>query len=280
VAEVVRLVASGFEALEGPVVDEAGDLYVADLRAGGIHRYRPGSGSDLVVGERTGVGGMALHAEGGLVASGASLVHLRNGTARSLLDLADLRGPDAAGFNDLAADPQGRVLAGVLRRDGEGAPMPGSLVRVSGPHDYEVLHDDIHPNGIAFTPDGERLYVADTFRRRILVFSSAGDDLRPVDAISTGGVPGLPDGLAADIDGGIWVAFYRGGCIARFDRDGTVRSVIEMPCPKPLSLCFAGPESTELYVVSGRSEAGATDTGSIYLVEVGGLGAPVHAVTV
>ena len=261
------MLASGYGALEGPTVDDAGMLYVSDLTAGGIHRIDPEGRSEVIVAERKGVGGTCLHARGGLVVSGADLAHLHGAASRVLLSLDDLQvrpGTSAVGFNDIHADRGGRVFAGVLRRDDAGEPTPGELVWVRAEHEHTVIHDDLHPNGIALSADGARLYAADTFRRRLIVFAvDEGGAPAPLMAVSTHEVPGLPDGLATDEDGFVWVAFYRGGCVARFTAEGALDDVIPVPAPKPLSLCFGGRDRSVLLVVTGTSDERAGTTGSV-----------------
>jgi sugar lactone lactonase YvrE len=281
---LAQLVAAGFVSLEGPVVDPAGDLYVADLRAGGVHRVRPNGAHriDAAPG-RTGIGGISLHASGGIVVSGPTVDHIRGRETRVLLDLHDLvdrPGTVAAGFNDIVADSRGRVIAGVLRQDAGGLHVPGELVRIAAPHEYEVVHADLHPNGLAWSPDGRRLYAGDTFRRRLVVFDATGALPVEIAMLATDAIHGLPDGIASDEDGGVWVAFYRGGCIARIDPDRDRAVVMEMPAPKPLSLCFDTLDPATLYVVTGRSEPGAPDTGSIYRIHTSHRGTPVPVATI
>jgi sugar lactone lactonase YvrE len=277
------IVADGFVSLEGPVVDATGDLYVADLRAGGVHRVRPDGAYGVVVADRPRVGGITLHAAGGIVVSGPSVDHILDGETRVLLDLDDLDerpGTVATGFNDIVADSKGRIIAGVLRQDVGGRHVPGELVRISARHEYEVLHTDLHPNGLAWSPNGRRLYAADTFRRRLITFDATGD--RPVEdgTISTEAIPGFPDGMATDEAGGVWMAFYRGACVARMHQSGTSALVMEVPALKPLSLCFDVVDATTLYVVTGRSEPDAAETGSIYRIATAYRGTPVHAATI
>jgi gluconolactonase len=265
IASVLKLLASGFDALEGPVVDGAGNLYVSEIKRGGVLRLSPDGAVETVVPGRTGIGGLCLHAGGGLVVSGPNLSHIDGERRRVLLDLADVPVRDGApplGFNDIHADRQGNVLAGV-RRSG----APGELLRVTGERHYEVVHDDLFPNGIAYSPDGDRLYAIDMDRRRVLVLGPS------VSVFSTEMVPGLPDGLAVDEDGFVWIAFYRGGCVARFDPDGGLARVVTMPVEKPLSLCFGGPDRTDLYIVTGSS---GDDTGSVFFLPVDVPGTRVH----
>jgi sugar lactone lactonase YvrE len=283
-ASDARIVADGFVSLEGPVVDASGDLYVADLRAGGVHRVRRDGTHDVVaVPERTAIGGINLHAAGGMVVSGPSVAHVLGGETRVLLDLDDLDerpGTVAIGFNDIVADSRGRIIAGVLRQDAGGRHVPGELVRISARHEYEVLHTDLHPNGVAWSPDDAWLYASDTFRRRLITFDATGDRLIEAMTISTEAIPGLPDGVATDEAGGVWVAFYRGGCIARVDPSGDAALVVDVPALKPLSLCFDVVDPSTLYVVTGRSEPSAPDTGSVYRVQTSQSGTPVHPATI
>jgi sugar lactone lactonase YvrE len=218
-----------------------------------------------------------------MVVSGPTVARVRGGETTVLLDLEDLgsrAGTVAVGFNDLVADARGRVIAGVLRQDARGQRVPGELVRVSAPHEHEVIHDDLHANGLAWSPSGHRLYAADTIGRRLIVFDATGERPSEITTISTAGIPGLPDGLAGDEDGGVWVAFYRGGCIARIDPDRDAAIVLDVAAPKPLSLCFDVVDVTTLYVVTGRSEPGAPDTGSVYRLQSSNRGTPVHTATI
>ena len=253
------VVASGFGALEGPVVDQHGTLFAADLKRGTVWAIGRDSPARSVL-ERASVGGLCLHADGGLVVSGASVVHVVGHRERTLFDLGDVAvrpGRTAIGFNDLTADREGRVIVGVLRRDERGEPAPGELVVLHAAHDATVIHDDIHPNGLAFSADGRRLFAADTFRRRVVVFDVPANG-RPlvIGELSTASVPGLPDGLATDVDDGLWVACYRGSAIVRIDVVGGAIDRFPVPAAKPLSVCFA---DDELYVVTGSDdESGET----------------------
>jgi len=223
------------------------------------------------------VGGICLHADGGLVVSGPDLSHVRDGRSRVLLELADIparEGTRAVGFNDIEADRDGALFTGVLRQDGQGAYVCGELVKVTGAGRCAVVQDDLQPNGIGVSPDGSRLYAADTFHRRILMFDIHRGALpAPAGAFSTEELPGAPDGVAVDEDGCVWVAFYKGGCVARFTAEGGLADRVEVPAIKTLSLCIG---AEELYVVTGQSEPGAADAGTILRTPIEVGPAPVH----
>ena len=227
------VLATGFVSIEAPRIDHDGSLWFSDMRAGGVHRLLPDGRTEVVVPERKMVGGICLHADGGLVVGGPDLSHVRDGRSRVLLELTDIPARDgtrAVGFNDIEADRDGALFAGVLRQDGAGTYVCGELIQVRGAGRCAVLHDDLQPNGIGLSPDGSRLYASDTFHRRILVFDIARGGLPALASeFSTTDLPGAPDGLAVDEEGCIWVAFYKGGCVARFTAEGRLAERLEVP---------------------------------------------------
>jgi sugar lactone lactonase YvrE len=264
--------AEGFEALEGPTVGDGGELYVCDLKAGVVYRITVDGDVSVVVSGRERAGGLCLHHRGGLVVSGPDLVHVLDGETRVVLDLEDVGerlGARAVGFNDLHPDARGRVLVGVLRRGDDGESVPGEVLLVTAEHEFVVVDDDVHANGLAFAHDGRQLFYVDTFRRRVMVADVRSDDIVPVGDFSTAEIDGLPDGLATDVDGGIWVAFYKGSCVVRFLPTGEVDRVVPVPARKALSVCFSGLHRTDLVVVTGRSVDEPGRTAAVLVGDVG-----------
>jgi gluconolactonase len=105
--------------------------------------------------KRRGVGGIALHADGGVVVSGRDIVHVRDGVTRTLV-----QHPGLPGWNDLCTDAQGWVYAGALRFavfDPNAEPVPGECFQIRAEGDASVLYGGVlHGNGIAFSPSGAR----------------------------------------------------------------------------------------------------------------------------
>ena len=106
--------ATGYGLVEGPVWDPKQGLYFSDVLGGGIHLLDRADKVSLAVPNRRGVGGMALHADGGLVVGGRDIVHvsLADHAMKVLLD-RETAG-NATGFNDLATDAKGRIYVGSL----------------------------------------------------------------------------------------------------------------------------------------------------------------------
>jgi D-xylonolactonase len=229
-----------------------------------------------VIPKRRGVGGIALHASGGIVVSGKNICHVRDGVSRVVLELDGV-----PGFNDLFTDSQGRVLVGSQRyspfvKDAE--VIPGELYRIGPEGKAEMLYDDVGlTNGIGLSPDERRLYHNDSARNEVLAhdtLEAGGFGRRRVFARTT---RGTPDGLAVDEAGCVWVAAYGGGCVTRFRPDGEVDLDLDVPAKIVTSLCFGGADRRDLYVVSADNSEDAALGGTIFRtrVEVAGLRVPL-----
>jgi D-xylonolactonase len=279
-----ELVADGFGSLEAPVIADDGAITVSDLKQGAVFSVAP-DGRCTHLFDRPHVGGLASHRSGGLVASGVDVAHWQQGLTRTLITLDQVRElgiGDAVRFNDLTADPSsGAVIVGVLCRDGDGNPSPGALVRLDPSGDRAVVATGLHPNGLAFTPEGRSLFAADTYGRRVLLFDvAASGALDLAHAFSVSDVPGLPDGLALDRSGGVWIAFYKGGCIVRLDTESGETTVHETPFSKPLSVGFGPAGAGRLVVVSGRHPEAGEPSGGIWVSASAIEGEPTAAAAV
>src|SRR4051812_46517382 len=120
-----EVLATGFQLAEAPTIDRDGTLLFSDVLGGGVHRLQSDGTVETVIPKRRGVGGMALHADGGVVCSGRDVVHVRKGESRTILHVDGV-----LGWNDLCTDAAGRVYAGALRFavfDRDAAEVPGEL---------------------------------------------------------------------------------------------------------------------------------------------------------
>jgi len=127
-----------------------------------------------------------------------------------------------------------------------------------------IVADDFDkPNGIAFSPDEDLLYVSDTGYshdpagpHHIRVFNVAPDN-----SLSRGSVfaeisPGLADGFRLDSEGNIWTSAWDG--VHCYSPSGELMGKILIP-EKVANLCFGGPQRDRLFI---------TATTSLYSVRV------------
>ena len=269
---MLETLASGYGLLEGPRVDNADNLFFSDVTNGGVYRRAPDGTVSTVVPRRRGVGGIALHADGGVVISGKNVCHVKDGETRILFQRDDI-----PGFNDLFTDSAGRVHVGSLRSDPfkPGNRVPGELWRIDGEGNVVQLYGDVGlTNGIGFSPDGRILYHADSAAQHLIVHDVAPDgscsNRRSISVRAVGG----PDGLAVDEAGAIWVAIYDGGCVARYLPDGKLDRKIAVPAKAVTSLCFGGKDRRDLYIVTADNTDDPDRKGTIFRTRVDVAGVP------
>lgn len=241
--------------LEGPRPDAAGGVFFSEVFGGGVRRWSP-EGVSEVIPRRRGIGGVALHAEGGLVVSGRDVSHVREGETRVLLEAPD----GVAGFNDLIADRDGGVIVGALRFNalaGESL-VPGEFWRIAPDRSAAVLFGPVDwANGVGLAPNGETVYACDYARECVLVWDRSGGAAPRVFATAPEGAS--CDGLAVDAEGGIWVALAQGGKVGRFDSEGVLVDLLNVPASFVSSVAFGG---EELFITTADNtedpERGAT----------------------
>jgi gluconolactonase len=163
----------------------------------------------------------------------------------------------------------------------EGPRTPGECYRIDVDGKSTELYGDVSlTNGIGFSPDGRRIYHSDTARSHVIAHD-IDDTGRCSHRVAFATTPrGMPDGLAVDAEGGVWVAAYGGGCATRFSPDGSLDRHVDVPAQSVTSLAFGGSDGRDLYVVSADNTDDASLGGSIFRtrVEVPGLAAPLARV--
>ena len=271
--------ATGYGLVEGPVWDVDRGLFFADTRDNGVYLLRPDGSIKTVIANRPAVGGLAPHADGGLIVGGDDVIHWHpvSGVERHLLgpDVTDV----AIGFNDLATDPAGRVWAGSIAFSalrGEKT-KPGHLHVLETDGTVNTVADGVMlTNGIGFSPDGRTAYHADTRDHLIRKYGIADDgsigSWTPFARLTPDAVP---DGLVVAEDGSVWVALVGGSAVRVFEPNGDVRTEIPVPLPMVTSVCFGGDDLRDLYVVTGSRGGPRDPCGSIFRTRVAVPGLPV-----
>jgi sugar lactone lactonase YvrE len=268
----LETLAFGYGLAEAPRVDAGGNAYFSDVLGGGVHRWSPHGEVEVVVPKRRGIGGMALHADGGVVVSGRDVSHVREGETRTLLALEGV-----TGFNDMAADSRGRVYVGTLRFkpfEGE-SPVPGEVWRIDGEGEAVRLFGDIDwANGIGLSPDERTIYACDYASGRVLAHDLAENGQATRGRVFAQSPSGAADGLAVDADGAVWVALGQGGGVARFKPDGSLDHVLEVPSSFVTSLCFGGEGLRDLYITTADNSEDESRRGTLFRTRVDVPGLP------
>ena len=255
--------------LEAPRLLASGAALYSDVLAGGVYEVDADSVVEVLA-TRRGIGGLVPHAEGGLVVTGRTLVHV--GADGSQRELAGRQG--VTGYNDLATEADGAVLVGALRYRplaGE-PPAAGRVLRVRGPGAAEVLTERITwPNGIGVSPDGTTVYVSDYAERRVIALPAAGGAAEEFCRAPEGSC----DGLAVDVEGGVWVALGEGGGVARFAPDGQLRETFDVAARFVSSLSFGGRDGREVLITTADNLVMPDTGGTLFRARSEVAGVPV-----
>ena len=248
---------------ESPVwVRQESALYWVDIPACTIYRWHAPTDQLLHWQMPEMVGSIAPCTSGRWIAameSGIFEVALQLDGTRSFEKLATVTHPThPMRFNDGRCDRQGRFLASSMFNDTKAGQSVGSLYRFGLHRQLTPLHRNlIVPNGLAFSPDGNTMYLADTHASRQTVWAFDYD--------KDEGVPhhqrvfvdmhqhlGRPDGAAVDAAGCYWVCASDAGLVSRFTPEGKLDRSIAVPTPKPAMCAFGGEDLDILFVTSLR----------------------------
>ena len=273
--------AEGYSLVEGPVWDPARGLLFSDVFFGGVFCLGADGGVSTVFEYRRGIGGMALHSDGGLIVSGRNISYkpFGGGATVTVLDRNEAAGN--IGYNDLATDSRGRIYAGSLGaspvfEDGR-EPRAGDLYLIDLDGSARVVGRDVLlTNGLGFSPDGCLLYHSDSSRQAVFCYSVSEDGSLGEKRLFVETGRGAPDGLAVAADGSVWVAVAGGSGVGVYTPSGEEREFIGIPQPMCTSLCFGGSDLKDLYILSGSEGSPGETAGAIYRTrtDVAGLPAP------
>ncbi len=248
-------------------------LYWVDIMGSKLHVHDPSGDANRVMDVGQFVGTVVVRASGGL------MLALKDGfaafdPASGELDL--LHDPEAHlpenRFNDGKCDPAGRFWAGTMAID----PVEGAGALYCMETDLsvrKVLGGVSISNGIVWSLDGYRMYFIDSLRYDVQVYDydvETGTIDNERIAFRVPREVGLPDGMAIDAEGMLWIAHFDGAKVCRWHPDrGEILQTIELPVSKTTSCAFGGPDLDTLYITSGS--LGMTDEEKEKEPHAGGL---------
>lgn len=272
---------------EGPCWDPvSSSLLFVDITAGSVHRLDPADGSLATFHAGQEVGAVVPRRAGGLVLA------LRDGIATCHDDGSELRlitpieaGNPANRMNDAKCDPHGRLLAGTMAFDFTSS--AATLYQVDATHRVSsVISGVTISNGLGWSPDGTQMYYIDSREGGIDVIDydpSTGVLGARHRLVTIPASDGMPDGMAVDAEGCLWVALWGGGRVRRYLPDGTPVGSIALPVSQVTSVAFGGDALTDMYItsaahgLSARQLAAEPHAGAVFRARPGVAGLPVSA---
>jgi len=254
-------------------------LYWVDIPAGRLLRYTPTTGQSIAFELGEPVGGFTIQKDGALLlfmARGA--VRLWHDTFLATI-IEDISAEHDTRFNDVIADPVGRVFCGTMS-----SPVhAGRLYRLDNHGQLTVLLEGVGTsNGMGFSPDRSLFYHTDTRRQSIYAYDydeNTGAIKNPRVFAVVPKSEGAPDGLTVDTEGCVWSARWGGGCVVRYSPEGREILRVFLPAVKVSSLTFGGPDYTDIFITTAggenRTENGP-GAGALFRINLGIKGLPEY----
>jgi D-xylonolactonase len=243
---------------------EDGGLYWTDITGGHVHRLRLATGEHEVIYNDGLVGGFTLQANGDLLLFRADdIAALKpDGWVEVLKRFKD---EDMERFNDVIADPEGRVFAGTIGTTSQS----GGLYRVDPDGTTTSLFRGTGcSNGMGFSPDRKTFYWTCSTTRRIYAFDydrASGALTQERVLYQANDTEGITDGMTVDRNGHLWSARWDGFAVVHHAPDGRVVETIRFPVAKVSSVCFGGPNLDRMFATTAGGKAGATtEDGALY----------------
>ncbi len=229
---------------------ETEKLFFVDIPAGEVHAYDPSQPAVSTQHSKSRVtGGFTIQEDGSLLLfqdGYLSLLHL-DGTQR---EVGSGLCPQNDRFNDVIADPEGRVFAGAMGGNGR-------LLRFDLDGGVTEMFDGCGiPNGMGFTPDLRGMYFTDSLPRKIYYFDYDRGTGNLTNRRTFVDIPleqGVPDGMCVDEEGYVWTAIWFGGRLKRYAPDGTLDFEVMLPPRQTSSMTFGGRALTDIYVTSAAT---------------------------
>lgn len=280
--EAATVVSTGFAYPEGPCFDATGVLYTVELAGGVVSRtidgqrevwVRPGGapngaafGADGTLYFCNNGGNWGPNASTGMIAGlGGQPALIQSvdpaGVIRTVADSCDGRALN--GPNDLVLDGLGGIWftdpAWAPRDPAGSAPAsaspPGAVRYVGADRVVTTVRNGlVFPNGIAITPEGDRLVVGETGTGDILVADLiAPGHVGDWSVYARLGEQSFPDGMCFDARGRLIVAGTGSGRLFVVGALGDVEREIPMDDRDLTNVCFGGPGFRTLFVTQAET---------------------------
>lgn len=282
----MKQICEGLQFPEGPIAMADGSIILVEIKRGTLSRVSP-SGEISVVAEcGGGPNGAAIGPDGRVYVcnNGGFVWEVIDGLTRptgtpdsytggsiQAVDIATgevevlythygdkkLKGP-----NDIIFDEHGGFYFTDLGKRHDESLDRGAVyyATTDGKHIDEIVHPIEQPNGIALSPDGSRLYVAQTFSANLMYWDIVSPGrLKPhSDPFGVGSLlyrfRNLErlDSMAVDRDGNVCVATLGSGCVTAISPAGEL--IARMPVPKAdvmvTNICFGGTDNQTAFITS------------------------------
>jgi sugar lactone lactonase YvrE len=255
-------------------------LYASDFLAAAVFRWAGDEKPAKVLDVPAQPSGLGWDPDGNMLVVSMGDRRLLRYDGTSVTEVADLSSFTPHHLNDMVIDRAGRAYIGNV--GWEMSPSTTDitttdLFRVDPDGSVTVVAGDlVCPNGMAITADGTTLLVNETFAARITAFEIGSDGslsgrrvwasftgtefvtLR--EALGSGAV--LPDGLAMDSEGAVWIADCQGTSALRVVEGGEVVDRVSTDPHSTYAVAVGGADGKTLFLVTNvpLASSGTSET--------------------
>lgn len=242
---------------EGPLWDyRLQCLYWIDILGQSIYKYNPKTGQTNCLSLDQKIGSLGLTKDSdvliGALKNGFYLINFNSGFIEFIIDPESQKKENR--FNDGKVSPDGNFWAGTMDEVAN-TKEAGALYCLGSHRNIQVLLPNVScSNGLAWDNSRGVFYLIDTGVRKLYEFDcTQGKLLNQKVCIEFDDSGGIPDGMCIDSEGKLWIAFWNGSKVVRFDPiSKSALLTIELPASKVTSCCFGGENLNDLYITTAR----------------------------
>jgi sugar lactone lactonase YvrE len=187
--------------------------------------------------------------------------------------------------NDGACDAKGRLWLGTM--DKTCAAKKGNLYcLLSNGNPVIKIEDVTIPNGLTWSKDNHTLYFIDSAQYNVKAYQYNIETAQLhfiKNIIEMNEKMGMPDGMAMDNEGMLWIAQWGGFCVNRWDpSNGKLLQTINIPCPYITSCAFGGNDYNTLFITTAKMGMSKHDlikyplSGSIFIAKTSVAGFTIY----
>jgi D-xylonolactonase len=179
-------------------------------------------------------------------------------------------------INDAVVSPNGDLWFGTMN-DVE-LDNPDGCIYILKRNRGDIIKFDVGfsvANGIAFSPDGSKVYITNMFRGEVIEYLLSENALQFTSKrvfVKLHVDDGLPDGLTVDAQGNLYIGHWNGNCLSVYSSTGESIDRITLPAVHVTRCTFYGPSLSQLAVTTGSYEcdvqslAKHPDSGHLFLL--------------
>lgn len=239
---------------EGPIWDYKYHRMLWIDTQGSLFIYTPQNGKNREIKLGKQIGTVVPYKENEVVVALEDGIYKMNLESEQLTLLGDPEGREAGNrYNDGKCDAAGRLWVGTMDKDC--TPLKANFFKVENDMKSEkVLSNVTISNGVAWSPDGKKMYYQDTPTKKVSAFDfdeEKGTISNRQEVITLPDSLGTPDGNTIDEEGMLWIANWGAACVTRWNpQTGEMLQKIDVPALNVSALAFGGENLDELYITT------------------------------